>query len=298
MSPAGTASTDSALIPNLPNALRASVAGSANWFVLNIGDMIAQLNALGAKLPKKYGWRYRTVEAFTAELNELAEAKNSVFECNKLYWKDALGICEAYSLMTTWRTIGLARSCVWALAREDNLCAALLARASLETAAQFVDATRTINGTICDSGMLDPSADMRRNVYASKPFEEYLLKTVFASRLPDSEKIYEAINIVTIVKRIAKSPGQEFVLPTYELLCEIAHPNFLGRSVYLLEVRPGPRPGHEIHTIGLGQGSTSAKFSEPIIAALSWACGTQVTAFALMSDTIKAVMTSIAERRP
>src|SRR5947209_5703857 len=114
---------DSKLIPNLPSALRASVAASDNPFVKHAEATIGQLDSLGAKLPKKYGWRYRTAEAFTAELNEVPVDRKSAFACNNLYWRDTLGICEAYSLMTTWRMIELARSCVWALAREDNVCA-------------------------------------------------------------------------------------------------------------------------------------------------------------------------------
>jgi hypothetical protein len=127
----------------------------------------------------------------------------------------------------------------------------------------------------------------------SEPLEEYLVKTVFASRLPDAEQIYKSTNVVTVINRIRKSPGQEFVLPTYELLCEIAHPNFLGRSVYLLEARPSLRPGDEIRTIGLGQSPTSFEFLMPIVAAFSWACGTQVTAFELLSRTVSSVLAAL-----
>jgi hypothetical protein len=194
-------------------------------------------------------------------------------------------------MMSIWRVIELARSCVWALARHDNVCAALLARAALESSAQFVDAARTINATVNLGGcILDPTKDLNTAPIAWKPLEEYLVKTVFASRLPDAEEIYKAPNITGPIKRISKSAGQEFVLPTYDLLCEITHPNFLGRAIYLLEAAPGSRPGNEVRTIGLGEGPTSVQFKEPLVAALSWACGTQVTAFDLMSQTIHAVL--------
>jgi hypothetical protein len=143
------------LVPDLPQSVRASLARSDNPFVEHVDEIIGKLNELGANLPKRYGWRYRTSEAFVAEIGELPRNDESVFEINKLYWQDMLGTCEAYSIMSTWRVIELARSCIWALARDDNICAALLARAALESAAQFVDAARTINATVC--GVTEPA---------------------------------------------------------------------------------------------------------------------------------------------
>ena len=56
---------------------------------------------------------------------ELAAATNLI-AVNGLYWRDQLGNWEAYSLMNTLRVIDLARSCVWALARQDAVCASLV----------------------------------------------------------------------------------------------------------------------------------------------------------------------------
>ena len=98
--------------------------------------MIGQLNELGNRLPKRYGWRFRTVAAFRAEQARVAKTATDALPLNTLYWRDMLGTCEAYSLMSTWRMIEIARSGVWALTRQDIVCAALLARSALESAAQ------------------------------------------------------------------------------------------------------------------------------------------------------------------
>lgn len=232
-----------------------------------------------------------------AEMAEIAATATDVLPVNALYWRDQLGNWEAYSLMNTLRVIDLARSCVWALARQDALCATLVARSALETAAAFVDTARTVSATISGptterkpSAILDPAVDLRWTVVVNNPLEQYSLKTIFASRLPESETVYNPTNIVTIITRISKTWAQGFVLRTYEVLCEAAHPNMLGRTLYLHGSESGPWEGNELRTLGPGNGPTWRFLAGHIVAALSWACGTQVSAFNLMAETIGAVI--------
>jgi hypothetical protein len=283
-------------IPLLPKEVRRHLAPSENPFVTDADGMIGRLNALSGRLPHRYGWRYRTAEGMNAEMAKISATRTGVLSANALYWRDQLGNWEAYSLMNTLRVIDLARSCVWALARQDAICASLLGRSALETAAAFVDAARVVSATIVGptterkpSPILDPAVDLRTTLVVSEELERYSLKTIFASRLPESERIYSPTNIVTIITRISKTQAQDFVLPTYGVLCEAAHPNMLGRSLYLPGSEPGPWKGNELRTIGPGNGPTWQFLAEAIVAALSWACGTQTSAFGLMAETIGAV---------
>jgi hypothetical protein len=278
-----------------------------NPFVTDANGMIGQLNALSGMLPRRYGWRYLTAEGMRAEVAEISATATDVLPLNALYWRDQLGNWEAYSLMNVWRVVDLARSCVWALARQDALCASLLARAALETAAAFADSARRVSVTICGptterkpSPILDPAIDLRTTVVFSEELELYSLKTIFASKLPESETIYNPTNIVTIIARISKIRGHEFVLSAYGVLCEAAHPNLLGRALYLHRAEPGPRSGNELRTLGPGSGPTWHFLAEPIVTALSWACATQVSAFNLMSGTIGMVVARLksAEQTP
>ena len=112
--------------------------------------------------------------------------------------------------------------------------------------------------------------------------------------MSDAEALYKPTNITTIINRVSKSPHQELVSPIYEMLCEVAHPNFLGRSLYLLGAKEGSREGDEVRTIGLGEGPMAPVIVEATVAGVSWACGTQATAFKLMSDTVRAVKERVA----
>jgi hypothetical protein len=284
-------------IPRVPKDVFRRILPSDNPFITDADYMIGQLNALSGKLPRRYGWRYRTAEGMRAEMAEIAATATDTFPMNALYWRDQLGNWEAYSLMNTLRVIDLARSCVWALARQDTVCASLLARSALETAAAFVDAARTVSATIMGptgeekpGPILDPAVDLRTTCVISEELESYSLKTIFASRLPESETIYNPTNIATIITRISKVHAQEFVLPTYGVLCEAAHPNLLGRMLYLHGSEAGPWKGNELRTLGPSNGATWHFLAKSIVAALSWGCGTQVSAFNLMAETIGAVM--------
>jgi hypothetical protein len=287
-------------IPELPYVIAQRLKNSVDPWVTNAARNTRYLNVLCTKIPKEYTWRFRTVEAFHAELMELAATSRDVLEANRLYWRDQLGCCEAYGILSTWRTVDLARTCIWALARNDVVGGALMARSALENSAQLVDTCRSISATLVGETeelrtgkFLDPSVDFRKNIVMSQDFEDLLLRTLFATRLPGSEEFYKATNIVTIISRISKSPSQETVLKTYEILCEVAHPNFLGKSIYLQRAVPGKRPGDEWRIIGQGAGPSSLPIVEATVSALSWSCGTNVSAFELLSETVKAVLTKL-----
>jgi hypothetical protein len=271
------------LIPKLSSRLIDRLLPSEDIAINSIEKTIGWLNDLVSRIPSRYGWRFRTATAFVAELHQIAPSSaNPILAINRLYWIDMLKTCEAYSIMSTWRTVELARSCVRSLELGDLVSAALPARAGLESTRQYVDTARKISATLEQNLAID----LTRDVLASKELEIFLVKTVFASRRKGDEEIYKATNIVTIVDNISKVIGQEFVKPTYEELCELAHPNFLGRSVYVLESKAGLRAGDEIRTIGIGEGTVAWGVIQTIVRALSWSCGTHVTAYDLMSQSI------------
>ena len=285
MGPKMSAPNKADLIPPVPKEVLRRILPSDNPFVTDANGMIGRLNTLSGNLPRRYGWRYRSADGYKAELDGIVATATDALPINALYWRDQLGNWEAYSFMNTLRVIDLTRSCVWALAREDPVCASLLARAALETAAAFVDAARTVNKTIKNS-LLDPAVDLRTTGVISSELEQYSLKTIFASRLPESETIYNPTNIVTIITRISKIRDQEFVLPTYGVLCEAAHPNMLGRSLFVHGSERGPCEGNELRTLGPGIGPTWHFLAGHVVAALSWACACQVSASTLMAEII------------
>jgi hypothetical protein len=281
------------LVPKLPAKLSRELLPSQDIAINSIAISIESLNDLARPLPTKYGWRVRSVEALRAEMLGL---KNShavnPHALNQLYWIDMLKTCEAYSIMTTWRAVELARSCIWALGRDDIHCTALTARAALEGTAQYVDSARWISATLDQI----PEVTLRNGRVTSSELESFLLKTVFASSLPDDSRIYKPIKIGKILDRVGKIKGQEFLETTYAELCQVAHPNFLGRSIYIVSAVTNDHPGDQTLVLGLGRGPTSKSIIKSSVRALSWACMTHVTAFMVLRHSTGSFLEKVRQR--
>jgi hypothetical protein len=247
---------------------------------------IQSLNELASKLPERFQWLFRSVESLAAECQEIRPTLKDVLPLNRLYWEDALRNCEAYSIMATWRVVELARSCVLGLERRDLLCAALMARSALESTVQHLDFARKVYATLKET----PEIDFRHKILDSEDFEKLLLKTIFASRMAGDDEIYKPINVLTIISRTSKIVGQENIASHYETLCEVAHPNFLGKTVHIHEIIPGSRAGDEVRILGPGQATSSSPIIVATVGALSWACGNHVSSFSLMRSTIAAFL--------
>jgi hypothetical protein len=171
------------------------------------------------------------VEQFKAEKDGLLALRRPM-AAYRLLWQDMLDQVEAYGLLSAWRLTELVSSAVWAIRRNDPLCAAIMARAALETSAnyawfqtKFRPGIEAAIGKLADKIIIDTG-----------PLEDELLKTLWASRLENVEAFYNPQSIVTIIGHITKKiPDQQEVGDCYGLLCEVAHPNMLGRSLFLSE---------------------------------------------------------------
>jgi hypothetical protein len=89
-----------ALIPEVPAEVLKALTPSEDVAINSARASIQWLNELASNLPERYQWRFRTVEAFTAESREILLAAKDALPLNTLYWDDSLKNCEAYSIMT------------------------------------------------------------------------------------------------------------------------------------------------------------------------------------------------------
>lgn len=124
-----------------------------------------------------------------------------------------------------------------------NLPAVVLARAAFETVAPLFCLHKEIAKFL--SGPRDEAS--------VKVLDEFLLKSLMASRRPDSQ--FKATSIVTLIQKVEKEmPGLE---KTYDDLCEYAHPNWAGvlgsfgeGNAVAGELRLGERPDDVAAQIG------------------------------------------------
>lgn len=241
------------------------------------------LNAIATSLPTTYGWRFITAANFTKLIKSRADSGASVEELNDLYWRDTLATVEAYTVMSVWRMVDICQAAFRCMEEEAIVPSAILARSALESSVQFVQDARTI------AASLQPvvEAGLSAGLVTSTELEEYLLQTVFASRQTGSEDIYKSKNILTVLDKVAKVAKDEPIRDQYELLCEVTHPNFLGRSTYIAGAVDNHGDGSELRMLSPENGPSSAALLQSATWALSWAVEAQANSTHLVQGAVK-----------
>jgi hypothetical protein len=123
-------------IPNLDPKFVRDRNPHRNWWVEQFNENISLLDKLAGNLPRSLPWRQRTVEQLKTETDRL-HALGKPMAAYRLAWQDMLDQVQAFGLLFAWRLTELASSAIWGIRRNDPLCAAIMARAALETTASY-----------------------------------------------------------------------------------------------------------------------------------------------------------------
>jgi len=249
------------------------------------------LNAIAASLPTSYGWRFITAENFTKLFEAGAQTGASVSELNAFYWQDTLATIEAYTVMAVWRMVDICQSAFRCIDEDAIVPSAVLARSALESSVQFVQDARTIAASL--EHVL--KADLSAGIVTSTELEQYLLQTVYASRQTGSDEIYKSKNILTVLEKIAKVAKDEPLREEYELLCEVTHPNFLGRSTYIMGAEDDRGDGSELRILSPANGIGSDALLQSAIWALSWAIEAQANSTHLVQGVVQDLFKVLAQ---
>lgn len=206
--------------PSLSDRVLKRCRDSDDPIVHGTPERIANLLQLASVLPDRYGWRLSPLESIRAQV-AAAETTNAI---NQIYWKDQLGNAEAYSYTTVIRASELLSPAIRSLNLEELLAPAIIGRSMLELAVSFMTNATSIHSV---SERIEFSGD---TVVTSKDLEEAVVRAIWGTRLGEPESHAKQRNILTLLQRVSKHPQGKQVMPTYEYLCEIAHPNVVGNT--------------------------------------------------------------------
>lgn len=271
-------------VPKIPTKILDRSKSGDPW-IDRANDSIKEFNEFSVTFPSKYGWRFKTKESFEIEIQEAVAAGGPPISINMLYWMDTMKNLEAYTVMSVWRTAELLRNAVRSLSGGETVVSAIVARAAVEGVAQFLDISRKVAPTLEDM----QKYDFQDRIVVNSELEELVLKSVFSSKLPDAEPELNPTNIITILQRISKICGQNNLMARYGVLCEVTHPNFLGRSVYVSEIETKHRIGDELRVLSPKHGPVSKDLIELSLWAISWSAATQVSSAFLMQSSIGSI---------
>ena len=121
------------LVPPIEKSLLKRLHTLDNWMLDSATENIDCFNKLLNSVPPNYPWEFMSPDAFQRIGSSLGTAAALYLH----YWHDMLGQIEAFSVMSAWRLADISQSAVWALRRGDVVCAAIMSRAALETAASY-----------------------------------------------------------------------------------------------------------------------------------------------------------------
>jgi hypothetical protein len=174
-------------------------------------------------LPSEYRWRMTTENEFK---NQVDKAKGAA-AINRVYWHDMARNLEAYGIMLAWRGSEVLRAAVRALNMKELINAATLVRSGLELGATAIE-----NGNHIHSAVLDLPKTTPQTIITCPWLEKEIVRIIWGTRIDNPPEYLRQKNIMTTIQRLSRNPQASELLPTYEYLCELAHPNAVGNARY------------------------------------------------------------------
>ncbi len=182
--------------------------------------MIKYCFELDQEMPQKYGWRFSDVDSFKKQIDKCKTPS----ECNKVFWVDQARNIEAYSMTTFYRGVELLKPAIRSLSVKEIITVGVLARSLLELSCVYI-----VNANILEKTFSDLKFP-ENTIVNSKEIETMIVKMIWGTRLNDPDEHLKQKNVLSYIQKVSRYPNGDEVMPTYEYLCEIAHPSFIGNT--------------------------------------------------------------------
>lgn len=256
----------------------------SNFFVRDSENIISNCLKLDATLPNEYRWKFSDLESITKQAAEAGSQR----ELNRVYWTDQARNIEAYSMMTWWRGIELIRSCLNSINEREVIVPAIAARSLLELSTVFL-----LNANTLDHNFKKISFPPNTTV-VSTDIENLVAKMIWGTRYQPKEELLTQKNIMTSLNRLSKSPGTEDLMPTYEFLCDIAHPSFIGNTSYWSHIEAINPDGSEKRLMSrLSERNFNTDITDKTLWALAWSSACTQNAFLIMKNANTALLSKL-----
>jgi len=253
-------------------------------FIKDSGKMVAYCFELDQEMPQQYGWRLSDLEAFKNQLEE----KRSMKEKNEFYWTDQARNVEAYSVITFWRGMELLKAAIRSLNVREVIPPAVMARSLLELASAFLINSNTLAKTF-------DSWNIQENPIAvSQEIEEFILRMLWGTRLGNPETQLKQTNCLTLIQKLSKNPNAQELLPTYEYLCEIAHPNVIGNTRFWSHIDKVYDDGSERWVISRNLGTAvPTHIIDKVLWSLGWSAASIRNSFEITRQALAKLLYKI-----
>ena len=153
---------------------------------------------------------------------------------------------EAFQIVSIWRAADLVSGCVRSLNHNELISACTIARSLVELAVRYGEAANDLNATLKTFAwdkmrthvlILDQKDAEGKRV----GLESYIEKLMSGTRLEQVIEVDPHLEIKNIIssierldKKLTKNNAGYAVMPIYQILCEVTHPNVVGFERFLV----------------------------------------------------------------
>jgi len=196
---------------------------------------------------QKYNWKYLPDEPFQELCRALSKGK-TVYEISRVLLSHLLRVIEAFEIVSIWRATELISSSVDCLISDRIVAAAVIIRSLIELTAQYGWAANVVRVNfekvpwqhLGEQVLVLDCEDQTGKSVGLESFIERLMGGTRTKSIVEINPNMEPKNILTIIEKADKiltRQGMGYqIMPHYEMLCDMAHPNTLGFRRYLVSV--------------------------------------------------------------
>lgn len=251
--------------------------------VRSSAEMVKYCLDFEKQMPTEYGWRFTELDTFREVSRELKTPE----DLNEFYWGDMSRNLEAYSITVFWRGIEILKPLIRSLNLKEIITPAVLSRSLLELGASFIENANIIHKTVEQM-----PAHQINAIETSQDLEQLSVRILFGTRLGSNiPEHLQQKNVLTTLQRLTKNPNATDLLPTYEFLCEIAHPNVIGNARFWAEVLRKNDDGSETIRISRQHDSlTNREILGKILWSVGWSAVCLRNGFHLIQDAVAAII--------
>jgi hypothetical protein len=114
---------------------------------------------------------------------------------------------------------------------------------------------------------------------------------IWGTRYGDPPAHLKQTNILTFLQKIARNPKAKDLLPTYEYLCDIAHPSHIGNTRFWSHIEHVYPDGSERRIVSrYAKGSPTAEILSKILWSLGWSAAVLRNGYELTSLAVATLL--------
>lgn len=258
-----------------PEIVKLLESSSDRWAKRLSVDSAEMFPIITARMPEDYTWKFSSTNFLSEQISAAMKNSGPPDEINTIYWTDFRQSMTAIREIFNRRFMPLFNSSIDLINKLDILSSACVARSAFELSMWSLHHTSIIKNTITE---LVENPDTDGKIVSASSLQELMVKLIWGTNMvEDKEDERKQLNIIKkcfepLSKHAKSKTGEEYIEATYDVLCDIVHPNQIGNFLFITKDSTDSQGVQEIPVSMKQVGTTSMLSITSICGALSWSC--------------------------